>query len=179
MKKPALSTIVILLLILLNGITLAVMWFGKPPCPPPSAQPEQPRPGNPPNEGPALFIIEELKFDEKQKAEFEKLKQEHRRATRELRDSMHILKEKLFNGIPSGNLDEADKDASAIASLQKRLELATFSHFKEVRKLCNEEQKKHFDEIIGQVLEMMGPAGRPPERQGPPPGPDGPPPPHP
>lgn len=165
MKNTRLSTIVILLLILLNSVTLAFMWLDKPACPPPPVPGQNPpRPPRPP-EGPARFLIEELKFDEMQKAEFDKLKQKHRKATRTLLDSMHIMKEKLFSGIPSGNLQEADKDASEIASLQKRLELATFDHFRQVRALCTSEQKKHFDEITGEVLRMMAPPRGP---QGPP-----------
>jgi len=59
--------------------------------------------------------------------------------------------------------------------------IKTFEHFKKVRALCNEEQKKKFDAIIKQAIGMMGQQqGRP---QGPPPDgnrngmhPDGPPP---
>ena len=45
--------------------------------------------------------------------------------------------------------------ASAIADNQKQIELVTFHHFEDVRKLCNTEQKKHFDDIIENVLHRL------------------------
>ena len=176
MKKVNASTIIIVLLILLNSLTIGFMWMNHgsrhmppPPMGPPMMQrPPQGGPG-----GPANFIIQELSFDDKQQAEFEKLKSDHHEKISSIRDSLHILKEQLFNGIPSGNMAEAEKTASAIANLQKKLELVTYEHFWSVRQLCNEQQKTKFDKIVGRVLEMLAPPAPPM----PPGGPEGPPPP--
>src|SRR5437016_951814 len=113
MKNLNLSTIIILLLILLNSATLAFMWYGKPPCPPMPPM-EMPHPPHPPQGGPGKFLMQELNFDETQKQKFEKLKEAHHQKAMAIQDSMHGMKEKLFNGIPSGDMTQAEKTAGEI-----------------------------------------------------------------
>ena len=43
-----------------------------------------------------------------------------------------------------------------------KIELTTFYDFKKIRSICNAEQQKKFDEIIGEAFRMMGP--RPPRQ---------------
>jgi len=158
MKKITFSTIVIILLLVLNSLTLAFMWAHQPgPAPfPPFGPPGPPFAHDRPH-GPGMFLMRELSFDDKQKQEFEKLRDAHREKARTIQDSLHALKEQLFNGIPGGDMAQANAVADKIASFQKQLEIVTYEHFKQVRELCNDEQKQKFDKIIGRVLEMMAP----------------------
>ena len=151
------------------------MWTRQGPPPPPPFGP----PGGPPRmpngpRGPGMFIVRELNFDDKQKEAFDKLKEAHHAKAMEIQDSLHTLKGQLFDGIPSGDMAKANAAADKIAAMQKQLEIVTFEHFKQVRELCNEEQKTKFDKIIGNVLEMLAPPPGPPMG---PHGPGGPPPP--
>lgn len=171
MKKINASTVIIILLLLLNSATLAFMWMHHKHGPTPPFGAGMPPHGGP--RGPGMFLIRELNFDDKQKQDFDKLREAHHQKARDIQDSLHTLKEKLFNGIPSGDMNVANTTADKIAAFQKQLELITYEHFKQVRDLCNTEQKQKFDKIITHVLEMMAP----PPPPMPPHGPEGPPPP--
>ena len=72
------------------------------------------------------------------------------------------LHDSFFDLLNQNDPDSAviDSMASLIASNRKQIELLTFQHFSEIRKVCTEEQKQKFDQIINDALRMMGP--RPP-----------------
>ena len=79
-------------------------------------------------------------------------------------DKIRTAKEKLWN-----NLSEADTASISAESIsaeigndQKEIELVTFRHFQKVRELCDENQKKKFDEVIKEVINMMGQNKPPP-----------------
>jgi Spy/CpxP family protein refolding chaperone len=138
-------------------------------------------PPNPPRHadggGPAKMIIEELKFTTDQIKQFEKLKEEHQQAIRELHDKGREIRHSYFELLKQDEVDQssADELSVEIANNQKEIEKVTFEHFKAVRKICTAEQKKHFDEIIGDVLRHMAGNGRGPMPPTHPHGPEGPP----
>lgn len=127
--------------------------------------------------GPAKMIIEELKFSAEQVKQFEELKRSHQSSIRELNDKGREIRHAYFELLKSDEVDQkhVDELSSAIASNQKEIEKVTFDHFKDVRKLCNTDQKKHFDEIIGDILRHMAGGGRGPMPPPHPNGPEGPP----
>src|SRR5438105_11278955 len=105
MQKITFSTVVIVLLLLLNSLTLAFMWTHQAPPPPPHpfGPPGPPSLHDRPH-GPGMYIMRELNFDDKQKEAFDKLREAHHEKARAIQDSLHILKEKLFSGIPTGDM---------------------------------------------------------------------------
>lgn len=119
--------------------------------------------------GPGQMIIEELKLTPEQISSFEKLKEGHHASMIELQAKGRELRNSYFDLLKQELPDQkmADEYVNAISENQKAIETVTFNHFKEVRHLCNDEQKKHFDEIIGDVLRNM--AGKPHRGEGPPP----------
>jgi Spy/CpxP family protein refolding chaperone len=122
---------------------------------------------------PSDLLVEELKLNPDQVKQFETLKDEHKAAIRQLMKEGHELRNDFFDLLKTDSVNQkmVSEKAMAIASNQQGIEMATFNHFQKVRQLCNTDQKKHFDEIINDVLrQMAGPPGRPPH--------DGPPPPH-
>lgn len=132
--------------------------------------------------GPAKMIIEELKFTAEQIKQFEGLKESHQKSIRELNDKGREIRHAYFELLKQDEVDQkqADELSNAIATNQKEIEKVTFDHFKEVRKMCNADQKKHFDEIIEDILRNMAGGNRGPMPPMPPHGPEGPPhPPHP
>lgn len=150
MEKSKFLMIVIVFLLILNFGTLALLFFGR----------GHGRPNHrPPNgkEGPARFIISALKFDEKQEAAFNDLKKEHQGQMRMMEDSMRTQRELLPDLIITGNKVKADSIANNIGKFQKQIEMYTFDHFVKVNALCNDEQKKKFKNIIGDILKMMAP----------------------
>lgn len=158
MEKNKFLMIVIVFLLILNLGTLTFLFIGR----------GQGRPhGGPPHRkgGPAGFIIEELKFDAQQQTAFNDLKQEHQGQMRMMEDSMRIQRDLLPDLIVSGNRAKADSVSYVISGYQRKIEMFTYDHFVKVQGLCNEEQKKKFKNIIGDILKMMAPPkGGPPPR---------------
>ena len=115
--------------------------------------------------GPKNRIIAELKFTPDQVDLFSDLVEAHRKSMRELRKKGKEIRFNYFDLLKQEQPDQkiADELALEIANNQKEIEQVTFSHFKDVRKICSAEQKNKFDEIIGDVLKNMSrPDGPPP-----------------
>jgi len=143
------------------------------------------------------YVIASLKFSDAQVKEYDVLIQDHQSAMRQLQKEAMALRQQLFSGLKTDSPATATADslAALIANNQKQIELVTFHHFEQVRKICTAAQKTEFDNIIGDVMKKMngpghgGPPGRPgsdgppdgggpppPDGQGPPPDGQGPPP---
>ena len=166
--KPKIYLFIIIALLVLNFGTLSFMWLHKPPHPGPEfmhdGMPHE-REGNP-----GEFLIHELNLNESQKTEFKKLRDEHQTTMKQTLDDLKKNKDDLFKMLSSPVMDSSKLNqlTDNIAKGEKQIDLATFNHFQKVRALCDDNQKKKFDEIIGDVLKMMAPPG--PEHDNPPPG---------
>ncbi|MEO8173591.1 MAG: hypothetical protein ABI581_10930 [Sediminibacterium sp.] len=152
--------IVFLLLIALNVATLATFWLVK-----------ERRPGPPPvsQSGVVNFLTSELGFDSLQKKELIKLHRLHQEQMQEIRKNNREAKDAFFDLLQQQDIPDSvvEKAAKESAKYDSETDVLTFHHFQRVRNLCNETQKKKFDEVIQQVLRMTAPQqGRP---QGPPP----------
>jgi len=161
--------IVIILLLVLNLGTLSYMWYSK------LNTPQQFVDRMPPGNG-KEFLEEELKFSKDQREKLEQLREEHSQKIRGIKEQERKLKDSFFSNLADANLDsnKVRDNANQIGLFQKEIELATFYHVRKMRELCNDEQKKKFDEVIQDVLRMgLGPGGK----QGPPPNGRRPPPP--
>lgn len=168
-KNKILSAAVVLLLMINLGI-LGLLWFERSPKTPPDRLPPPPMDGRhpsekmPPEGGPKEFLIRELKLNDKQTQDFGKLVEEHQADMRKLRDRIRNEKARLWDNISKSGSETGNTDsiASEIANDQKQIELVTFRHFQKVRELCDDTQKKKFDEVIKEALNMMGPNNPPP-----------------
>ena len=153
------------LLAVLNIVLLVTIWCGRPHH---EMRERGPQGGGRPSD----IIIHELNFSTEQVKQFEALREEHHKAIEKLMDDGHTLRDNFFELLKSDSVDQnlVTEKGSAIAANQQGIELATFNHFQKVRSICNAEQKKHFDEIINEVLKHMGgPHGKPGEGPPPPP----------
>ena len=176
---------VLLLLVLANIVTMSVFWLGKG------------RPPLPPKGSPTDYLVNELGFDAKQKETFLGLVQAHRTQAESLRQQVKTAKERFFKLLQQPGITDSGKIAAVknISQASEQLDLITFDHFKKVRALCNADQQNKFDNIIQDVMRMVGgpgqgtagmrepprPKGPPPDERegGPPPPGSEPPPPHP
>jgi protein CpxP len=143
----------IILLLLLNIATIALLWTGKPKQMPPRQRGDA-----------AEFIINEVGFDAAQQRQYHSLIDEHQKNSRALRDEIKIAKDKFFDQLStSDSSDQGTKDASAeVMKRIQQLDMTTFEHFKQVRAICRPDQQKKFDAIIHNAIGLMGP--RPPDR---------------
>lgn len=153
-QKPKLLTIVIIGLFVLNFGTLAFLWFHRAPGPHPESMRQQ---MNGQMNGPRGFLEGQLNFSEKQKDDAMKLREEHMKTMKAIRDSIHTLKDKLFDLIAVTPTDSPKVSAlvQAIGDEQKQIELATFYHFQKIRALCDDNQKQKFDKIMKDVIKTM------------------------
>ena len=98
--------------------------------------------------------------------------EEHQRGVRPVRGEIKTAKANLFSLLSQPNVSEVEKIEAAkkVSIATEKLDLFTFNHFAKLRAICNPSQQQKFDDIIKQVMQMMGeqhPNGRGPN-QGPP-----------
>jgi Spy/CpxP family protein refolding chaperone len=154
----------VILLILCNAGLIATIWLK------PAAQ--HARPGDEVRN----YVIAQLKFSDGQVQQYDLLIGDHRHAMNELRREAMSYRADLFTLLKSNapNDRAADSVSTLIAANQKQIELVTFHHFAQVRKLCTPQQQIQFDNIISTVMKKMGgPRQAPPpprrdDRRGPP-----------
>jgi len=173
-KNKLLYTLIVLLVVLNLG-TLSFMWYTKFASP----KPEMNQPPLPPKNG-ADYLSNELKFSKEQNEKIDKLREEHFQKVKKIKDEARDLRELFFTNLSKSDIDsnKVNEIGNNIAISEKQVELATFYHMRKIREVCDENQKKRFDEIIMDVLKMgigpgRGPGGdRPPPPDGrrPPPG---------
>ncbi len=148
-------TIITLLLLTANIVTLALLWtnkksdrehFNPPPQPPPGGQVFE-------------FLTRELKLDSAQQETYEKLREEHRSQVRPFQDSIGKAKDSFFDLLKQENITDSivESFSKKIGNLEQQRDVYTFRHFQKLRAICNKEQKIKFDSIIQQALRQMAP----------------------
>ncbi len=152
-------TIITLLLLTANIVTLALFWTNKKPDrehfnPPPPQQPG----------GQAFeFLTRELKLDSAQQETYKKLREEHRSQVRPFQDSIGKAKDSFFDLLKQENVSDSlvEGFSKKIGNLEQQRDIFTFRHFQKLRAICNKEQKIKFDSIIQQALKQMAPSKGP------------------
>lgn len=135
--------IIIALLLLINISTVAFMWFIKP---------ER-------RDDIGGFFNKELHFTKQQQQQFETLRDEHRKDRESLKEANKKAHDNYFNLLKNQTVDSVaiKNDIAEILKIKQKEELLTFNHFRKVRAICDDNQKKKFDEIINQAARMMAP----------------------
>jgi len=146
----------VLLLVVANAATIAFFWFGR-------------HKNQPPAKGSARdFLVNQLKLDAKQTAQYDELIKEHRSNAEQLRIKTKDAKEAFFHLLREPVITDSAKSAAAkaVSVNTEALDLLTLEHFQKVRALCTPDQQRRFDDIIYEVVRMMG-QPRPPGGPGP------------
>jgi hypothetical protein len=162
MPESRFFKIIIVVLLLINIGTLGFLWLGRerprqhmPPPPPPEERPDGPgRPG-----GAAAFLREQLQLTEAQETAYRKMREQHHATVVAIRDEMKEHKKALYTLLKSAdsNIIHTDEQRwlDSLAAAQRRIEMITYRHFREVRALCSPQQQQKFDQVIGEALEQM------------------------
>ena len=163
--------IIVGVLLLINIATLGFIWYTglQSRIGPPRIPPMQ--------DGKNSFLANELGFTKEQAESFDSLKNEHRRGMEKILGQTKEFKDQLFECIKTGDDARAKVLSEKIADNQKATELLTYEHFKDIRKICNEQQREKFDRILKELVRgigVQGPPGDGRQPDGPPP--EGPPP---
>lgn len=171
-NKFTLTNILVAILLIANIVTLSLYWLKKEKLP--SEGGRQGRADE--------FVIKELQLDSNQQNAYKALITAHRTAMRNIKEKSREHKEAFFNLLKNTDINGNEFHARLTEASQEQylIDSITFSHFRQLRALCNDEQKKKFDNIIQQVMRMNAPPQGPPpnhrmhephpeDRQGPPP----------
>ena len=108
------------------------------------------------------FLVKELQFDENQKERFRFFDDQHREAMMNFDHEIRASKDVLFSSF-SDSTFSSDSISKRIGELEGEKEQEIVAFFKQVRKICTEEQILKFDELIKKALHKKG-GMRPPPR---------------
>jgi periplasmic protein CpxP/Spy len=162
MNKTTLLTVSVVGLLLLNAGMLVFMFTKRPPQGPPHGEGRG---------GAADFIVQQLKLDDKQQGQFAELRKQHRDQMDEVQEADKELHRNYFDLLKqdSADMKAVDSMAAVMGETNKKIQLITYNHFKQLRSICNAEQKKLFDNTIDEIIHFMMPPPGGGKQQGPPP----------
>lgn len=148
-------TVIVLLLLTANIVTLALLWINKKP----DREFLNPPPPAPPGGQAFEFITRELKLDSAQQETYKKLRDEHQSQVRPLQDSIGKAKDSFFDLLKLENVSDSmvDNYSKKIGNMEQQRDVFTFRHFQKLRAICNAAQKIKFDSVIQQALKQMAP----------------------
>ncbi|MBP9151960.1 MAG: hypothetical protein KBF73_06725 [Flavobacteriales bacterium] len=142
MTKTRILTILVVVMVLLNAATLA--FFLK-------SNHRGPRPHGRKEAGPKNMVIEKLKFNDAQIAQYEGLIAEHQLSINKNDSLMFEARHALFVQLSKQDQREIEVQLNTIGRLQKEVENVHFQHFTELKALCTEEQLPAFEELIEEL----------------------------
>jgi Spy/CpxP family protein refolding chaperone len=136
--------ILALVLALVNIGVLGFFWWNRPPGPPPGKQGVR-------------ELIASLHFNSAQKARADTLRLEHQAAMAEFVQKSAALRRQLYQLTAVTPIDTiaAGRLMDQLAAEGKRMERVTFDHFRKVRDIGTPEQKRLFDQGIGDAVSGM------------------------
>jgi len=114
-------------------------------------RPPEETPHNDPNE----FIKQELNFNKEQEIKFNILSNKHFNREKQINDSLRIEKKNFFDLLSSANDSKKEEYLYAIGNLEKGRLLNNYDFFREIKKICTEEQQEKLDGILRDVLRML------------------------
>jgi len=136
MTKVKLLGTAVVVLVLLNIGTLAMLFTGRP---------GHHRP--PHREGPKAVIIERLHFDAEQVKDYEVLIKKHQEAIKVQDEAMMATRSAFYHDLASTNMVKRDSMLSVIAAVQWEIEETHLEHFGKIRALCRADQLADFDAL--------------------------------
>ncbi len=151
MKNNGLKYLVVAAL-LVNAATLIFFWVTRPP-----------RKGRPPKETFGV-LTQELKLENDQQKVYKALRVQHHSTHDSLLQLIAEKRQVLYSQKPAS----LDSIIQPIGQLQQQIELITYQHFEDVRKICTPEQQAKLDKmLVGAVQHILMPKDdkRPPPKR--------------
>lgn len=93
------------------------------------------------------YLKEELKFDARQLQQFDSLSEKHKLASEPLFEALKDEKEKRLRFLANNNYSDTalQQAVNRSAERQKTLDLTMLQHIRNIRALCNADQREKFD----------------------------------
>ena len=133
---------IFIILMIINIITLVIFWIGK--------MNKAPIPKS--------IMAKELHLNDQQRKQLYELIDEHRKESRALKDKIRTAKIELFD-LAKDSIADENKKRLAIDKTSKyigQLDSLTLNHFQKIRSICNDDQKKLFDELLKKMAVAIG-----------------------
>lgn len=147
MNKIKVLSLVALGLLISNLLLVGFIFFRKPPM----------------HEGPRKIIAERLHFDENQIKTYDGYIQNHRKAITQTEEQIRNLKNQLYGTLHSeGTGTQKDSLIKALGGAQMQIEQIHYKHFEEIKSLCNDNQKKDFDNLTQDIARLFAPNNKKP-----------------
>ena len=142
MNKQA--KLIIVALLLVNIMLLVTLYVGKP------AQNQFNRPKE--------LIIERLGFEEMQISDFEGLVVEHFTEVRTVQSEIRVYKQEINSDLLLENPEMNDSLNNLLSNCFKKMEELHFKHMRDIKDICNPEQKlNYFNKMVPELGEIFGP----------------------
>lgn len=141
MNKQA--KLIIVALLLVNIMLLVTLYVGKP------AQNQFNRPKE--------LIIEKLGFEEMQISHFEGLVVEHFTEVRTVQSEIRVYKQEINSDLLLENPEMNDSLNNLLSNCFKKMEELHFKHMRDIKDICNPEQKLIFNKMVPELGEIFGP----------------------
>jgi periplasmic protein CpxP/Spy len=144
-KKTTTLWLIIGVLVLVNVATLGSLWLSQPATHGPERGPRPSRQG--------FFIEQRLNFSEEQANVYRQLRQEYFDNAKPFYDELKKQKEILYQHLKYNNGQDIKEIAAKIGELQAQIEILTFEHFLQIRKIGNEDQKSQLDSLMARIVD--------------------------
>jgi periplasmic protein CpxP/Spy len=141
-------TAMVIVLILLNMTMVGFMFFKD------RQQCRNPEFGR----GKGDYLIEKLKFTPEQITKFDVLREDHHLTVMPLNKEIMEQKKQFFALINESKVDslKVDSLSKVITEMHRKVDIATFYHFKKIREICTAEQQVKFQNLIEEGLFQPG-----------------------
>jgi protein CpxP len=152
MKKNVFLLICVVVLLLINAYTLFIVF---------RMHAEKERgPGGPTQRD--SYIIDQLKLDAAQQKQFGELRRQHHELAMHIQHEDERLHDLYFSLLKTDNPDMAKVDSvsTLIGTQRKAQATAAFEHFRQLRAICHDDQKKFYDATIDEIARRV--TGPPP-----------------
>jgi Spy/CpxP family protein refolding chaperone len=148
MNNRKITNILLLVLLVFNIGFLGAWWFGH-------WKAHHPRYGHymaQESKG-AMFLAKELNFDQGQQTELDALRKAHFQKIRMLENAVARNEKNMMDAIMANPIDSlrANTYADSIGILKAAVQKELFRHFCSIKKICNPDQSRKFDELMGEM----------------------------
>lgn len=165
MEKDKFLILTIIILFVLNLFTLGYVIIGKGEPPPSQIGDMEKRglkdmdPNRKPPGKPDEVIIHRLKLNKDQVLNFEGLKNEHRKQIEEFQFVSKKLHDEYFGLLKSDSPDtiKALQLLTELGKNQQNIDRVTYEHFRQIKDLCDKDQKLLFNTFIDEIAASFKP----------------------
>lgn len=107
---------------------------------------------------PREIVIERLNFDENQIVQYDKVIQQHQKLIMEKKETMGRLKKTLYVSLKNErDTILTDSLVKEIGITQEEIEYIHYSHFENIKKLCDKNQLESFNNLVNDLALLFSP----------------------